>query len=107
MIAAVAKLMSNLDLIYAAKKIRVTAHCNTTIGLPGTLSCRFQPNHPTDDPDGIMASLLEGLTFGAGDAVIGLNPVTDSAQRAGRFSSGSGRSRSAGTSPPRPACWPM
>ena len=81
MIAAVAKLMSNLDLIYAAQKIRITAHCNTTIGLPGTLSCRLQPNHTTDDPDGILASTLEGLTFGAGDAVIGLNPVTDSAQR--------------------------
>lgn len=81
MIAAVAKLMSNLDLIYAAQKIRVTAHCNTTIGLPGTLSCRLQPNHTTDDLDGILASTLEGLTFGAGDAVIGLNPVTDSAQR--------------------------
>ncbi len=81
MAAAVAKLMSNLDLVYAAQKIRVTAHCNTTIGLPGTLSCRLQPNHTTDDVDGILASTLEGLSFGAGDAVIGLNPVTDSAQR--------------------------
>ena len=81
MVSAVTKLMSNLDLIYAASKIRVTAHCNTTIGLPGTLSCRLQPNHTTDDPEGILASTLEGLTFGAGDAVIGLNPVTDSAQR--------------------------
>lgn len=81
MVAAVTKLMSNLDLIYAAQKIRITAHCNTTIGLPGTLSCRLQPNHTTDDPEGILASTLEGLTFGAGDAVIGLNPVTDSAQR--------------------------
>ena len=80
MIAAVAKLMGNLDLIYAARKIPVTAHCNTTIGLPGTLSCRLQPNHPTDDPDGIMASLLEGLTYGAGDAVLGLNPVDDSVE---------------------------
>ena len=80
MIAAVAKLMSNLDLVYAAKKITVTAHCNTTIGLPGTLSCRLQPNHPTDDPDGILASLLEGLSFGAGDAVLGLNPVNDSVE---------------------------
>ena len=77
MVAAAAKLMSNLDLVYAASKIRVTAHCNTTIGLPGTLSCRLQPNHTTDDPDGIMASLLEGLTYGAGDAVLGLNPVDD------------------------------
>ena len=81
MVAAVAKLMSNLDLIYAAKKIRITAHCNTTIGLPGTLSCRLQPNHTTDDPDGILASLVEGLSFGAGDAVLGLNPVTDSVER--------------------------
>lgn len=80
MIAAVAKLMSNLDLVYGAKKIRVTAKCNTTIGLPGTLSARLQPNHPVDDPDGIMASLLEGLTFGVGDAVLGLNPVDDSTE---------------------------
>lgn len=80
MVAAVAKLMSDMDLIYAAKKIPVTAHCNTTIGLPGTLSARLQPNHPTDDPDGIMASLLEGLTYGVGDAVLGLNPVDDSVE---------------------------
>ena len=80
MIAAVTKLMSDLDLIYAAKKIPVTAHCNTTISLPGTLSARLQPNHPTDDPDGIMASLLEGLTYGIGDAVLGLNPVDDSVE---------------------------
>ena len=84
MIAAVAKLMSNLDLIYGAAKITVTAHCNTTIGLPGTLSCRLQPNHTTDDPDGITASVLEGLSFGAGDAVIGLNPVTDSPEQVGK-----------------------
>ncbi|EAC4881368.1 ethanolamine ammonia-lyase subunit EutB [Listeria monocytogenes] len=77
-IAAVTKLMSNLDLIYGAKKIRVIAHANTTIGLPGTFSARIQPNHPTDDPDGILASLMEGLTYGIGDAVIGLNPVDDS-----------------------------
>lgn len=83
-IAGVAKLMDNLDLIYAAKKITVTAHCNTTIGLPGTLSCRLQPNHTTDDPDGITASLLEGLSLGAGDAVLGLNPVTDSPERVGK-----------------------
>lgn len=80
MVAAVAKLMSNMDLVYGARKIRVTAHCNTTIGEAGTLSARLQPNHPTDDPDGIMASLLEGLTFGIGDAVLGLNPVDDSVE---------------------------
>ena len=84
MIAAAAKLMSNLDLIYAARKIRVTARCNTTIGLPGTLACRLQPNHTTDDPDGIMASLLEGLSFGCGDAVLGLNPVDDSVESVSR-----------------------
>ncbi|WP_291255913.1 ethanolamine ammonia-lyase subunit EutB [Fusobacterium sp.] len=77
MIAAVTKLMSNLDLINAAKKIIVTAHCNTTIGGAGILASRLQPNHTTDDPDGIMISLLEGLTYGVGDAVIGLNPVDD------------------------------
>ncbi len=81
MVAAVCKLMSNLELIFAAAKSPVTAHCNTTIGLPGTLSCRLQPNHTTDDPEGITASVLEGLSMGAGDAVIGLNPVTDSPQQ--------------------------
>ena len=85
MVAAVCKLMSNLDLIYCANKMPVTAHCNTTIGLPGTLSCRLQPNHTTDDPDGITASVLEGLSLGAGDAVIGLNPVTDSPQQVGKI----------------------
>ena len=74
-IAAVCKLMSNLDLIYAAARMRVTATCVTTIGEPGTLSARLQPNHPTDDVEGITASVLEGLSYGMGDAVIGLNPV--------------------------------
>lgn len=78
MIAAVTKLMTNLDLITAASKIEVTAHCNTTIGKKGILAARCQPNHTTDDPDGIMISLLEGLTYGVGDAVLGLNPVDDS-----------------------------
>ena len=77
-VAGVCKLMSNLDLIYGGRKITVTAHCNTTIGLPGTFSARLQPNHPTDNPDGILASLMEGLSYGVGDAVIGLNPVDDS-----------------------------
>ncbi|MGI6065152.1 MAG: ethanolamine ammonia-lyase subunit EutB [Bacillota bacterium] len=80
MIAGVAKLMSNLDLVYASKKIRNQAHCNTTIGVPGTLAFRNQPNHPTDSIEGIMASMKEGLTFGAGDAVIGINPVEDNAE---------------------------
>ncbi|WP_372995932.1 ethanolamine ammonia-lyase subunit EutB [Lutispora sp.] len=77
MVAAVAKLMSNLDLIYGASKIRVTAHCNTTIGLPGTMSFRLQPNHPTDNIKGVELSVYEGLSYGVGDAVIGLNPVED------------------------------
>lgn len=77
MVAGVAKLMSNLDLIYGGSKIRISAHCNTTIGLPGTLAARLQPNHPTDSIDGVVASLMEGLSYGVGDAVIGLNPVED------------------------------
>ena len=74
-IAAVTKLMGNLDLIYAANKITVTATCVTTIGRPGTLSARLQPNHPIDDVEGVTASVLDGLSYGVGDAVIGLNPV--------------------------------
>ena len=80
MIAAVTKLMSNLDLVVAAKKIHIEKTANTTIGRAGTFSARLQPNHPTDDPDGIMASLMEGLSYGIGDAVIGLNPVDDSTE---------------------------
>lgn len=76
-VAGVAKLMSNLDLIYCASKIRVQAHCNTTIGLPGTFSARLQPNHPTDDLEGVTAAVYEGLSYGVGDAVIGINPVDD------------------------------
>ena len=78
MIAGVTKLMSNMDLMYAAKKIPVTAYCNNTIGAPGTLSSRLQPNHPTDSPEGIRAEIYEGLAFGSGDSVIGINPVDDS-----------------------------
>ncbi|MCI8816769.1 MAG: ethanolamine ammonia-lyase subunit EutB [Angelakisella sp.] len=77
MVAAVAKLMTNLDLVYASSKIRVPAHCNTTIGLRGTLSTRLQPNHTTDNVEGITASLFEGLSYGCGDALIGLNPSGD------------------------------
>lgn len=77
-VAGVCKLMSNLDLMLGAKKSVVTAHCNTTIGMPGTFSARLQPNHPTDDPDGILASVMEGFSVGCGDAVLGLNPVDDS-----------------------------
>ena len=77
MIAGVTKLMSNMDLVYAAAKIENLATCNTTIGERGTFSSRLQPNHSTDDLDGIMASVMEGISYGIGDAVIGLNPVVD------------------------------
>ena len=78
MIAAVCKLMS--DLIVGAKKIKIQKTANTTIGKTGTFSARLQPNHPTDNVDGIMASVMEGLSYGVGDAVIGLNPVDDSTE---------------------------
>jgi len=77
MVAGVAKLMSNMDLVMAGKKIRVVARCNNTIGLPGRLSSRLQPNHPRDDVAGILAAIQDGLSFGNGDAVIGINPSTD------------------------------
>lgn len=80
MVAAVAKLMTNLDLILAAQKIVITKTANTTIGVPGTFSSRLQPNHTTDDPDGIMASTMEGFAYGCGDALLGLNPVDDSVE---------------------------
>ncbi|MBQ8768264.1 MAG: ethanolamine ammonia-lyase subunit EutB [Oscillospiraceae bacterium] len=82
-IAGVCKLMSNLDLIYAANKVRVTATCNTTIGRRGCLSTRLQPNHPTDNVEGITASLFEGLSYGSGDALLGLNPVNDTSASLG------------------------
>jgi len=75
--AAVSKLMRVQDLIYVARKISVVTRFRTTVGLPGRLSTRLQPNHPTDDPIGIAASILDGLLLGSGDAVIGINPVSD------------------------------
>jgi ethanolamine ammonia-lyase large subunit len=78
MAAAVSKIMANQDLILAASKRRVVTAFRSTIGLPGRLSVRLQPNHPTDDPKGIAASILDGLLYGCGDAVIGINPATDS-----------------------------
>lgn len=85
MVAAVCKLMSNMDLIVAAKKIKIEKTANTTIGRPGTFSARLQPNHPTDNIDGIMTSVMEGLSYGVGDAVIGLNPVDDSTESVRRI----------------------
>jgi ethanolamine ammonia-lyase large subunit len=78
MVAAVSKLMRNQDLILAASKCRVVTRFRNTIGLAGRLSIRLQPNHPTDDLVGIAASILDGLLYGCGDAVIGINPATDS-----------------------------
>lgn len=80
MVAAVSKLMRNQDLISVARRMEVTAGFRTTIGLPGRLATRLQPNHPTDDPRGIAAGLLDGLLLGCGDAVVGINPATDSPQ---------------------------
>jgi ethanolamine ammonia-lyase large subunit len=77
MAAAVSKLMRNQDLIAAARKVRVVTRFNNTIGLAGRLSTRLQPNHPTDDAKGIAASIVDGLLYGSGDAVIGINPATD------------------------------
>jgi ethanolamine ammonia-lyase large subunit len=77
MAAAVSKLMRVQDLIAAAAKIRVVTRFRTTVGLQGRLSARLQPNHPTDDPAGIAAAILDGLLLGSGDAVIGINPVSD------------------------------
>ncbi|WP_417843355.1 ethanolamine ammonia-lyase subunit EutB [Thalassospira sp.] len=78
MVAAVSKLMRNQDLIAVARKCRVVTSFRNTIGLEGHLGVRLQPNHPTDDPAGVAASILDGLMHGAGDAVIGINPATDS-----------------------------
>jgi ethanolamine ammonia-lyase large subunit len=77
--AAVAKLMGNKDLIYAAAKVRNITRCRNTLGGPGVFGVRVQPNHPADDPAGILLSAIDGLAFGCGDAVIGVNPATDSA----------------------------
>ena len=79
MAAATCKLMSNFDLMTVGAKCEVVVRANNTLGLPGRLSSRCQPNHPTDDVEGILASAREGLAYGCGDAVIGINPATDTA----------------------------
>ncbi|MEP9369279.1 ethanolamine ammonia-lyase subunit EutB [Xanthobacter sp. VNH20] len=78
MVAAVSKIMRNQDLILVAKKCRVVTRFRNTIGLPGTMAVRLQPNHPTDDAAGVSAAILDGLLYGCGDAVIGINPASDS-----------------------------
>lgn len=82
MVAAVSKLMRLQDLIVVARKCRVTTAFRTTIGLPGRLATRLQPNHPSDDPRGVAAAVLDGLLYGAGDAVIGINPASDDVETA-------------------------
>jgi ethanolamine ammonia-lyase large subunit len=78
MAAAVSKLMRNQDLIAVAQKCSVVTRFRSTVGLPNRLSTRLQPNHPTDDPKGIAASIIDGLLYGSGDALIGINPASDS-----------------------------
>jgi ethanolamine ammonia-lyase large subunit len=85
MVAAVSKIMANQDLVLVARKIRVITRFRNTLGLPGRLSVRLQPNHPTDDPHGIAASMIDGLLYGCGDATIGINPATDSPQACGEL----------------------
>ncbi len=84
-VAAVSKLMRNQDLVLVARKCRVVTRFRSTIGLAGRLAVRLQPNHATDDPRGIVASMLDGLMYGCGDAVIGINPASDSAAAIGRL----------------------
>ena len=85
MAAAVSKLMRVQDLIAAAQKMRVVTRFRTTVGLPGRLSARLQPNHPTDDAAGVAAAILDGLLMGSGDAVIGINPAGDNVAVTGRL----------------------
>lgn len=85
MAAAVSKIMRNQDLILVAKKCRVVTAFRSTIGLAGRMATRLQPNHPTDDTTGIAASLLDGLLYGSGDAVIGINPATDNVAQVARL----------------------
>lgn len=85
MAAAVSKIMRLQDLVTVAAKIRVVTRFRNTIGLAGRLSTRLQPNHPADDPAGIAAAIVDGLTYGSGDAVIGINPASDNLQSVERL----------------------
>lgn len=80
MVAAVSKLMRNQDLVVVAKKCQVVTSFRNTLGLPGRMAVRLQPNHPTDDLRGVAASMLDGLMYGCGDAVVGINPASDNLQ---------------------------
>ena len=85
MVAAVSKIMRNQDLISIARRLHCITRFRNTLGLPGRLSTRLQPNHPTDDLKGIAASTLDGLLYGSGDAVIGINPATDNFENVSRL----------------------
>ncbi len=85
MVAAVSKIMRLQDLVVVGRKCRVVTRFRNTIGLPGRMATRLQPNHPTDDPRGIAASTIDGLLYGSGDAVIGINPASDSPDAVGRL----------------------
>ena len=106
MAAAVSKISRLQDLMVMAAKCSVVTRFRNTIGLPGRLSVRLQPNHPTDDPRGIAASILDGLLLGSGDAVIGINPATDSPERAHRAAVDARRDPDQARHPDaEPACW--
>ena len=83
--AAVAKLMSAMDLVYGASKIHHITRCNTTIGQPGVLAFRNQPNSPTDDPEEILIQMMEGVSYGCGDACMGINPVENNVESTRRI----------------------
>ena len=104
-VAGVCKLMGNLDLIYAANKVRITATCNTTIGRRGTMATRLQPNHSTDNVEGITASLFEGLSYGCGDALLGLNPVNDAVSSLSEVLKRFDEIKNRFQIPPRSVCW--
>jgi len=102
--AAVAKLMSNKDLVLAASKIRNVTRCRNTMGERGVLGIRLQPNHPADDLGGILLAAVDGLLFGCGDAVIGVNPATDSIETVSRILSGLDRLITAAGAPTQACC---
>ena len=104
--AAVTKLMSNKDLVLAASKIRVITHCRNTMGQRGVLGIRLQPNHPADDAAGILLSAFDGLLYGCGDAVIGVNPATEAVESVSAILHALDRLIGAYNIPRRPAAWP-
>ena len=105
MAAAVSKICRLQDLMTIAAKCSVVTRFRNTLGLPGCLSVRLQPNHPTDDLRGIAASILDGLLLGSGDAVIGINPATDSPERAHALLACSTTCAKSSIFRPRAACW--